>query len=82
MPRLRKRQTLPAVFEDDLEDVLARLGLRDDLLSKALSCVICGEPVGRANLAGIVLRGGSPGVICRRPSCLLTAGIENVEAGE
>lgn len=64
------KQTLRAVYDDDLEELLTSLGLHQRFVSGRLRCAVCDDQIGWDNLNGIFPEGGTIKVACTRPECV------------
>jgi len=77
IPRLRERGKesieVPALYEEDIEEVSRRLGLHDKLVKGELRCFICGKPVNLENLGAFLRTGDGIKVVCSDPPCILKA---------
>jgi len=62
-----------AVYDEDLERALVRLGLCDDIVAGKATCLVCGKVITFDNLGGLVKYGGTIRVICDDLLCLLKA---------
>jgi len=67
---MRKRVEVKAVYDQDLEQVLANLGILDKLISGELSCAVCGCQVDLDNLGAIFPDGDEVGVSCDNDRCI------------
>jgi hypothetical protein len=68
--RKRSRQPLRAVHDDDLEEVLADLGLLRKFAEGHLRCFFCGTTVGWENLHALFPLSGDVKASCTRPECV------------
>ena len=67
---MRKSIEVKAVYDQDLQQVLANLGILDELTAGELSCAVCGCPVDLDNLGTIFPDGDSVGVSCDNDRCV------------
>ena len=67
---MRKRVEMKAVYDQDLEHVLGRLGILDKLIEGELNCAICGCQVDLDNLGSIFPEGDDVGVSCDNDRCI------------
>lgn len=68
---------IKAVHDVDLERVLRRLGLYEDLVSGRLRCAVCGCSLSFENLGGLYRgRDGRVKLVCNRIECLVKAAEE------
>ena len=74
---MRPRLRVKAVWDSDLEELLANLGVLDSLITGEFTCVVCGRSVDLDNLGAIVLRGQEVMVACVEASCI--RGVKSVE---
>lgn len=70
--RWRKRITVNAVHDEDLERVLRDLGIFDDLVSGRLRCRNCDCVVGLSNLGAVLAEDGAVRVACMEKACAAT----------
>lgn len=69
---MRKRVEVKAIYDQDLEHVLASLGILDKLVEGELNCVVCGCQVDLDNLGTIFPEGDEIGVSCDNDRCIRT----------
>lgn len=69
---MRKRVEVKAVYDQDLQQVLANLGILDKLIAGELSCAVCGCQVDLDNLGTIFPHGGEVGMSCDNNRCVRT----------
>lgn len=67
---MRDRIEMKAVYDQDLEQILASLGILDKLIAGELSCVICGCQVDLDNLGAIFSDGSEIRVCCDNDRCV------------
>ena len=67
---MRKRVEVKAVYEQDLEQVLATLGILDKLIAGEISCIVCGCRVDLDNLGTIFPSEDEIGVSCDNDRCV------------
>jgi hypothetical protein len=67
-----KRDVLKAVHDDDLEAVLAGLGLHWDFTHGRLTCAFCSDTVTFENLHSMFPDSGAVKLSCSRPDCVKT----------
>jgi len=67
---MRKRVEVKAVYDQDLEQVLASLGILDKLIEGELSCAVCGCQVDLDNLGSIFPEGDEIGISCDNDRCV------------
>ena len=58
---MRKKVEIKAVYDKDLQQVLANLGILDKLITGKLSCAVCGCQVDLDNLGTIFPEDGKVG---------------------
>jgi hypothetical protein len=66
----RKRETLRAVYDDDLHALLKSLGVYGDFAGGRLQCASCRDPVSTENLYAIYPDSGQVKVVCDKPDCV------------
>jgi len=69
---MRKRAEIKAVWDADLEQLLASIGILDDVLAGKLSCAICGCQVDLGNLGTVFGQDGQVAVSCDNSRCVCT----------
>jgi hypothetical protein len=62
---------IPAVLDEELADVLERLGLGARLDEGSLACSACGDAVTVQSIGLIYRRSGEPHVVCSKSRCML-----------
>lgn len=63
-------RTLRAVYEEDLDQYLAALGIAEQLSAGGVSCGVCGEVVTRDTLAALFPHNGEIAACCEKAECL------------
>ena len=69
---MRKQVEMKAVYDRDLEQILANLGILDKLIAGELRCAVCGCQVDLDNLGTIFPHGDEVGVCCDSDRCVRT----------
>jgi len=64
------KQTMQAVYDDDLVELLTSLGLYQKFVSGQLHCAICGDEISWENLNGLFPESGQIKFGCTRPECV------------
>jgi hypothetical protein len=79
-----KTETLRAVHDDDLEQVLKALGVFEDVMASRTRCAACHDPVNLANLHAVFPDSGAVKVTCNKPDCirLLLSRLEGQRYGD
>lgn len=67
---LVSQRTIGAVYDEDLDALLERLGIAEPLRSGSLACALCGQVVTRESLGCLYPWGNEIAVCCDSPSCL------------
>jgi len=70
---------VPAIYEEDLQKVLDKLGILQDIIEGKVKCFICDKEINLSNFGGVVKIKGNLKVICDDPVCI-EAAIEISEA--
>jgi hypothetical protein len=65
-----RKNSIKAVYEDDLEKYLKSVDLYDKILSKEFQCRFCHTNISLENLEVIIPRGKSIEFICNNKLCL------------
>jgi hypothetical protein len=65
-----KKREVPAIFAEDAEPVLDRLGVGDAYRAGELLCDSCGEPINARGLGAIRMLNGKVQASCARIECL------------
>ena len=71
--RLLKKETINAVDDDDLAELLKSLGLSRELQEGQLTCVNCGDVITAESLQAIIPSGNAIRIVCWKPECILTS---------
>lgn len=69
---MRKRVEVKAIYDQDLQQVLANLGILGKLIAGELNCEVCGCQVDLDNLGTIFPDGDEVGVSCDNNRCVRT----------
>ena len=64
---------IPAIYEEDLQKVLEKLGVLQDILQDKVRCFICEKKITLDNFGGIVKIRGNLKIVCDNPACIETA---------
>ena len=64
------KQTLKAVHDDDLEELLKSLGLYSDFMHGKLKCAFCKQVITWDNLHSLFPDSGQIKCTCANPSCV------------
>ena len=67
---MRKKVEVKAVYDQDLEQLLANLGILDKLVAGDLTCAVCGCQVDLDNLGTIFPDDDKVGVSCDNSKCI------------
>lgn len=65
-----RRDPVRAIYDDDLDSILDRLGLAGHLRGGQLKCKVCKEVVTRDTLQALFPDSGAIRVLCNKPSCM------------
>jgi hypothetical protein len=63
-------ETLNAVHDDDLMDVLQELGVQEDFLHRRLRCAFCKTTITEDNLFSLFPDTGTVNFSCNKPECV------------
>jgi len=66
----RKTETVNAVYDDDLMDILTELGVRHDFVHGKLKCAFCEDTITWDNLYSLFPDSGAVKVSCSKPECV------------
>lgn len=77
---MRKRVEVKAIYDQDLERVLANLGILDKLIAGELKCAVCGCEVDLDNLGAIFPHNDEIGVSCDNDRCIRAITARGAEA--
>lgn len=66
----KQKNTLKAVYEDDLVGYLRSIGLYDAIVSSKQRCIFCGNKITLNNLEVIVPKGNAVNIVCSNKNCL------------
>ncbi|RLI80543.1 hypothetical protein DRP04_08050 [Archaeoglobales archaeon] len=64
---------IPAIYEEDLQKVLEKLGVLHDILQGKVKCFICEKEINLDNFGGIVKIKGNLKIVCDNPACIEAA---------
>ena len=64
------KDTLRAVHDDDLEELLKGLSLYGDFVHGKLKCAFCSDPITFDNLHSIFPDSGAIKLSCNKPQCV------------
>jgi len=67
---MRKRVEVKAIYDQDLQQVLANLEILDKLIAGELNCAVCGCQVDLDNLGAIFPEGDDVGISCDNNRCV------------
>ncbi len=65
-----EKETLRAVHDDDLEEVLRKLALHADFSHGRLKCAFCNDTINWDNLHSLFPDSGAVKCTCNRPPCV------------
>jgi len=72
--RIRYRDVVvPAITDDELPNVLTKLGLYNDVVNGKAKCHICGRTLTLNSIGAIIMVNDKPALICGKPSCIAKA---------
>jgi hypothetical protein len=66
----KSKETLSAVHDDDLVNLLRSLGVLHEVESGKVKCKFCGIQVNLDNLQALIPDSGSVSYTCDKPSCV------------
>lgn len=64
---------VPAIYEEDLQRILDKLGILQGVVQGKVKCFICDKKINLSNFGGVVKIKGNLKVICDDPICIETA---------
>lgn len=67
---MRKKVQIKAVYDHQLESLLASLGILDELIAGEIKCAVCECQVSLDNLGAIFPDGDNVGVCCDNERCV------------
>lgn len=67
----QKNGKIKALYNDDLEMILERIGLLEEFKKRQIRCMYCGDLIERANLYALVPTGDIIQMCCNKPECVL-----------
>lgn len=67
---MRERVKVKAVYDQDLKQVLAKLGILDKLIAGEMNCAVCGCEIDLDNLGTIFPEGNDVRVSCDNNRCI------------
>ena len=65
-----QRNTIKAIHDDDLEDLLKELNVYDDFISQKLKCIFCDTVVTSDNLHSLFPEYNYIRFCCDKPECI------------
>lgn len=68
-----EKQRILTVHEDNVEGLLDKLGILEDLKKGDLSCAFCGNKLTKENLECIFNKDGKLGLCCEKLDCYINA---------
>ncbi len=68
-----RRVPVTAIHIDDLEGVLKRLRVHEEVLKGRAKCYFCGTRLSLDNIGGFLMVNGKLALVCDRPDCLAKA---------
>lgn len=79
----RQKETLNAIYDDDLMDVLKELGVARDFTHGRLKCAFCGDTITWGNLYSLFPDSSAVKFSCDKPECVnqLIAKVETQKIG-
>jgi hypothetical protein len=80
---MQQTETLNAVYDDDLMDVLKELGVHKDFAQGKLRCAFCGDTITWENLYSLFPDRGAVRFSCNKPECVkqLVSRVEDEKIG-
>ncbi len=66
---IMRDNTMKVVYDSDLEDLLKRFEVYDDVLAHRCHCVFCGSVISMENIDGIIPQGDRIAFSCNTPVC-------------
>jgi len=75
---MRKRATVRAVWDSDLQELLKSLGLFESLSARQLQCARCQREIDLANLGALFSDGHDLRVTCDDATCVRAATAQEV----
>ncbi|MCD6097592.1 hypothetical protein J7K18_01745 [bacterium] len=63
-------KTLKAIYDEELEEFLEKIGLLEDIRSGMVKCEGCGEIITLDNFGAVSRRNGKLVVFCNSPKCV------------
>ena len=63
------KEAVEVAYDAEFDEVLARLGLKDDLIAGALGCHSCGVRLDPASVSGVSSDGQKLVLFCIKPDC-------------
>ena len=64
------RETLKAVHDDDLNELLRSLNIYNEFVHEKMKCAFCGDLVTYDNLHSLFPESGSIKLCCNKPQCV------------
>ena len=74
-----RRISVTAVHQNELEPVLHRLGVYDEVVAGRAKCHFCNVSVTMENIGGLLSLNGKIVLVCDKPECLAKAALASVK---
>jgi len=68
----QEEKNLKAVHERDLQNLLEKVGLKEDFETNLVQCNFCGKIVNHKNLYSLFKESGAIKMVCDNPNCVAT----------
>lgn len=68
-----RTRRIGGVLDEDVLELLERVGLAKSFQSGELRCAICGDPIDSENFQGIFVKDGKAKAICSKAACYVAA---------
>ena len=73
--KVKRKISITAVSTDNIEGILQKLGIYDEVMNKKIKCFICGKTLTINNIGGILMVDNKPVLVCDKPSCIAKAAL-------
>lgn len=66
-----ENKQLNAVYEKDLDNLLRKMGIKEDFDAGKIKCKFCKETISKENLHSILPQASAFNLICDKPECVI-----------
>ncbi len=74
---MKNKLNIPAIHDNDLNQILDELGLLSKIEKRELVCLNCSRIITLENLGGLITRKDTAEIVCNDPECIASETIKN-----